>query len=87
MFGFQAKFSRPNIASLPRKVPSSSQEIPSEVTFQLQSRFLDIGGVTAYATAIYVLGETQPEIELLDIVACIYPISSKDISSIICATI
>ena len=32
MFGFPVKVSWPNIASLPRNVPSSSQQIPSEVS-------------------------------------------------------
>ena len=61
MFGFPVKVSWPNIASLPRNVSSSSQQIPSEVSdFPIPIAFSKHwGGVTPpppTPPAIYVPG-------------------------------
>ena len=63
MFGFPVKVSWPNIASLPRNVSSSSQQIPSEVSdFPIPNAFSrHWGGVTPphAPPAIYVPGDRK----------------------------
>ena len=56
VFGFPAKVSWPNIASLPRNVSSSSKQIPSEVNdFPIPIAFTRHWGVTPPTPpAIYV---------------------------------